>query len=168
MAMSGIAKSKVYYYVPIDDRQTPVAEQTVFHLKPKKFGDGNITARRYMASEKATTRKGYRDIDDKRLTQADLGEFIDTVVQVDNWIFSIDFGGNGERITDMINTPNDLEKVCRDMSNELLNEILEASNDISKLEEGQKKSLNSSATSTIGNQKTVTEKPLLSATTVEE
>jgi len=168
MAIRGISREKVFYYVPEDDRNAPLNEQTVFHMKAKKFGDGNVTARRYMGSEKTTTRKGFRDIDDRKLTQADLGEFLDTVVQVDNWIFSQDFGGDGETITPVLSTPNDIEKVCKDMANELLNEILEASNDISKLEAGQKKSSNSSATSIIGKQKTQTGKQHLSATTVGE
>ena len=168
MALGGISRNKIIPYVPIDDRETEFDKQTVFWIKPKKFGDANITLSRYAAAEKMNSRKGFREFDARKLTQADKEEFSDIVVKVENWKFSADFGGNGERITPIVDNEGDLEKVCRDMPNELLNEVIEVANDMSKLTEGEKKSLNSSVFSTSGNPKDGKSKEVLTAISVGE
>jgi len=167
MALRGISSKASVPYVPEDDRSSPPEEQTVFWIKPKKFGDGNRTASRYMGCEKAITRKGFREVDPNRLKQADIEEFLDTVVKVENWIFSEDHP-NGGVIIPVIEDPSDLKQVCMDMSNDLFNEIIDASNDMSRLRAGEKKSLKSSSISISGKQKKQIDKNPTTVTSVEK
>jgi len=168
MALRGISRNTVYKYVPVDDRGTePEEDQTVFHIRPKRFGDGSRSAARYLGCRKAFTRRGFEEYDADRMKKADMDEFLDVVVAVENWIFSEDHGGDGKTITRWVDDIEDLKKICREMSSDLLNEILDVAGDISKLKEGEKKSSNSSSTLTIGKPKTQKDKKSMTVTSVE-
>ncbi len=169
MALSGISRKTIYKYVPVDDRETePEDEQTVFHIRPKLSGDGSRSATRYMNCRKSNPRGGFDEWDFVKMRRADQDEFIDNIAAVENWKFSTDHGGDGKTIIKLIDNTEDLKKLFQEMSNDLLNEILEVVSDISKLKEGEKKSLNSSSILTTGKPKNLKDKKSMTVTHVEE
>ena len=162
MALSGISKNQVIPYVPEDDRDSPVDQQTVFWVKPKGFGDANRTAARYAGCRKPYGgKKGYDEYNPALMDKADVGEFIACVHGVDNFRLTDD--GDIIKSTE---DPDDLRQICKAMSNDLFNEIIDVAGDMSKLKAGEKKSSSSSSTSTSGKQKSQNDKKGMSVTPV--
>ena len=163
MALSGVSKNQVIPYVPEDDRDSPLEEQTVFWVKPKGFGDGNRTAARYAGCRKPYgSKKGYDEYNPSLMDKADVQEFIACVHGVDNFRLTED----GELIKSTEN-PDDLRQICKAMSSDLFNEIIDVAGDMSKLKDGEKKSSSSSSTLISGKQKNQNAKKGMSVTTVE-
>ncbi len=163
--LTGVSKKQVIPYVPEDDRDSPIDIQTVFWIKPKGFGDGNSTAARYAGCRKPLGgRGGYDDYSVSKMNKADIEEFIAIIVQVENYKLSADH--DGQIITDTEDT-DDLRKICKDMSNDLFNELIDVAGDMSKLKAGEKKSLNSSSTLIVGKQKSQKDKKSMTVTSVD-
>lgn len=132
-------------YVLEDDRANPVADQTVFYVKPKTGHDQNKTVQRYAGAFKET-RKGTREVNPIKMDVADQEEFISVVKKVDNYGFPkshkmySDFE-NG--VLESTEDPSVIKEVARTLSADHLAEILEASNNQSRLSEGAKKNSSS-------------------------
>ena len=141
VVVKGVNK-KAIPYVLEEDRANPITEQTVFWIKPKTGHDNNLTLQRYAGASKET-RKG-REINVSRLDAADQEDFLHSVEKVENFIYSeeseyYDSGKIYKEITDKAQ----LKEVARCLSADNLSEVLEVSNNISKLTEGAKKNSNS-------------------------
>lgn len=146
MAIRGVTK-KAIPYVLEDDRSSPLHEQTVFHIVPKTGHDNNKTVQRYAAAAKEN-RKGYREVNVSKMDAADHEEFISVVEKVENYIFPEDHSlykadENGEPVLVTVTEAADLKEVARTLSADHLAEVLEVSNNVSKLKDGEKKSYNS-------------------------
>jgi len=152
MAIKGVSKKPIPY-VPEAERDNTI-DPTVLWIKPKTGKDANESMRRYAAASKEG-RKGYRDLDSRKLNNADLEEFISVVSSVENYEFSDNFPELEEQgVMGNIEDEATLIKVCQDLPADILIEIFDASNNLSQLKAGEKKSSKSSPTSASGNKKT--------------
>lgn len=134
----GVSK-KAIPYVLEEDRRNSYSEQTVFWIMPKKGHDANETLRRYAAAGR-DGRKGYRELNTSRLDQADVEEFLDVVVKVENFQFSEDYPDLSKQgLIKTIEDQGTLVQVCKDLSVDHLLEIFDAANNISHLKAGEKK-----------------------------
>ena len=150
MALRGVTKQPVAY-VPEIERTSE--DPTVFHIIPKTGHDANRTMARYAAASK-DGRKGYRELNVSKLDNADIEEFLDTVVKVENFIFSDNWDDEeAGKLIKSIDDPIRLKKVCMDLPSDILIEIFDASNNLSQLKAGEKKTLNSQLTSHSGEAK---------------
>ena len=148
MAIRGVSKQAVPY-VPEEER-TVKEDQTVIWIKPKTGHQANVTMSRYAAAGR-DGRKGYRELNVTKLDNADLQEFVDVVIKVENYYFSDQFPDLEKvGLHKTIEQPELLKKVAMDISADLLVEIMEASNNLAVLKQGEKKSSNSSPTSVSG------------------
>jgi len=96
-------------------------------------------------------RKGYRELNVTKLDNADLQEFLDVVIKIENFYFSDQFPDlEKQGLHTVVEQPEMLKKVALDISADLLVEIMEASNNLAVLKSGEKKSSNSSHTSVSG------------------
>jgi len=163
MALTGIARDQIIPYVPEDDRGSPQKEQCVIWIRPKGYGDGNRTAARYAKCRKPYGGiGGYDEYSVERMNKADLEEFIAVVHQVDNFRLSED-----SELIESTEDLDDLKKICKAMSSDLFNEIIDVAGDISKLKAGEKKSSSSLSTSTNGKLKNPKDKKSMTVTSVE-
>ena len=148
MAIRGVSKQAVAY-VPEEER-TVKENQTVVWIKPKTGHQANVTMARYAAAGK-DGRKGYRELNVTKLDNADLQEFLDVVMKIENYYFSDQFPDlEKQGLHKTIEQPELLKKVAMDISADLLVEIMEASNNLAVLKQGEKKSSNSLPTSASG------------------
>lgn len=141
--IKGVSK-KAIPYVLEDDRESPDKEQTVFWIKPKTGEDNNKTLARYGQASKET-RKG-REINVTKLNIADLEEFTSVVERVELYQFPEDSTVYKDFDNGVVNSTEDssvLKEIARTLSADHLGEILEVSNNLSRLTAGAKKSSNS-------------------------
>ncbi|MFV2014552.1 MAG: hypothetical protein ACC656_03935 [Candidatus Heimdallarchaeota archaeon] len=132
-------------YVLEDDRSSPVEDQTVFWISPKTGHDNNKTLQRYSMATK-TNRKGYQEINPNKMDVADQEEFLHIVSKVENYGFPEDhtlYAKHENGVLKESTEPGDLKEVARTLAADHLAEILEVSNNISKLTEGSKKNSSS-------------------------
>lgn len=132
-------------YVLEDDRPSPIAEQTVFHIKPKTGHDQNRTVQRYAGAFKEN-RKGGREVNPTKMDVADQEEFIYVVKKVQLYGFPEGhsmYKDFEEGIVVETEDPTILKEIARTLSADHLAEILEVSNNMSKLTEGAKKNSSS-------------------------
>lgn len=132
--ITGVNKKPVPYVLE-DDRNSPLNEQTVFWITPKKGHDANETLRRYAGAGR-DGRKGYRELNTAKLDAADIEEFLSCVSRVQNFKLAEEEGG--KVLTD-ITAEGDLKQVCRSLSPDHLNEIFDAANNQTHLKAGEKK-----------------------------
>jgi len=148
MAIRGVSK-KAVAYIPEEER-TVKENQTVIWIKPKTGHQANVTMSRYAAAGR-DGRKGYRELNVTKLDNADLQEFLDVVIKIENFYFSDQFPDLEKvGLHTVVEQPEMLKKVALDISADLLVEIMEASNNLAVLKTGEKKSSNSSHTSPSG------------------
>ena len=148
MAIRGVSKQAVAY-IPEEER-TVKENQTVVWIKPKTGHQANVTMARYAAAGK-DGRKGYRELNVTKLDNADLQEFLDVVMKVENYYFSDQFPDlEKQGLHKTIEQPELLKKVAMDISADLLVEIMEAASNLAVLKQGEKKSSNSLPTSASG------------------
>jgi len=148
MAIKGVSKQAVAY-IPEEER-TVKENQTVVWIKPKTGHQANVTMARYAAAGK-DGRKGYRELNVTKLDNADLQEFLDVVLKIENYYFSDQFPDlESQGLHKSIEQPELLKKVAMDISADLLVEIMEASGNLAVLKQGEKKSSNSQPTSASG------------------
>ena len=148
MAIRGVSK-KAVPYVPEEER-TVKEDQTVIWITPKTGHQANVSMARYAAAGR-DGRKGYRELNVTKLDNADMQEFLDVVIKVENFYFSDQFPDlESQGLHKVIEQPELLKKVAMDISADLLVEIMEASNNLAVLRSGEKKSSNSSHTSASG------------------
>ena len=151
MAIRGVSKKPIPY-VPEEERSV-TENQTVFHLVPKTGHQSNVTMQRYAAAGR-DGRKGYRELNVNKLDNADLAEFLDICVKVENWYFSDQFPDlESQGLFKEVEDSELLKRVVQDMSSELLLEVFEAANNLSTLKAGEKKSSSSSPISPSGKAK---------------
>tara|TARA_B100001939_G_scaffold339826_1_gene347124 strand:- start:877 stop:1344 length:468 start_codon:yes stop_codon:yes gene_type:complete len=148
MAIRGVSK-KAVAYIPEEER-TVKENQTVVWIKPKTGHQANVTMSRYAAAGR-DGRKGYRELNVTKLDNADLQEFLDVVMKIENYYFSDQFPDlEKQGLHKVIEQPELLKKVAMDVSADLLVEIMEASNNLAVLKAGEKKSSSSLPTSASG------------------
>lgn len=136
--ITGVSKKPIPYVLE-EDRKSDAAVQTVFWIVPKKGHDANETLRRYAAAGR-DGRKGYRELNTARLDQADIEEFLDICIKVENFQFSEDFPDLAKQgVVKVIEDSASLAILCRDLSVDHLLEIMDAANNISHLKTGEKK-----------------------------
>jgi hypothetical protein len=139
--IQGVNKKSVPYVLE-EDRASIVDEQTVFWILPKTGHDNNLTLQRYAGASKET-RKG-REVNVLKMDAADRDEFTSLVEKVEKFIFSEDSPYyEDKKIHTSITDRDMLKEVARCLSADHLSEVLEVSNNISKLNEGAKKNSNS-------------------------
>lgn len=135
--VKGVEKKPVPYVLE-DDRNSPLEEQTVFHIMPKTGHDSNRTLQRYAAASK-DGRKGSREISVQKLDSADIEEFLAIVSKVEVYQFPSHSALYESGPTKVIDTPEGLREVCVTMSSDYLAEVFEAANNLSRLTDGAKK-----------------------------
>jgi len=130
---------KAIPYVLEDDRNSPITEQTVFWVTPKRSHEANKTLQRYGGAQK-DGRGGYREFNVNKLDAADVEEFISLVEKVERYCLAPDTpfikqfkGGIVIETTDKAV----LAEIAASMSSGQLTEIFDASGDASKLEAGK-------------------------------
>jgi hypothetical protein len=151
MAIRGVSRQSVPY-IPEEERESK-ENQTVIWIKPKTGHQANVSMSRY-ASAGRDGRKGYRELNVTKLDNADTQEFLDIVMKIENYYFSDQFPDlEKQGLFTTIEDPETLKRVAQDVSSDLLLEIMEVANNLSRLSEGEKKSSNSQATSSSGKAK---------------
>lgn len=151
MAIKGVSKDPIPY-VPEVERDN-IENPTCFWIKPKTGKDANESMRRYAAASKEG-RKGYRDLDVRKLNSADIEEFINYVIKVENYEFSDNYPELEERgVIPEITDEATLIKICHDLPADILIEIFDAAANVSQLKAGAKKNFKSSPTSVSGSKK---------------
>jgi len=151
MAIKGVSKKPVPY-IPEMERDN-LDNPTCFWIKPKTGKDANETMRRYAAASKES-RKGYRDLDVRKLNSADIEEFITFVSKVENYEFSDNYPDEEEKgVIPVIEDEETLIKVCHDLPSDILIEIFDAAGNMAQLQAGSKKNSKSSPTSASGSKK---------------
>lgn len=151
MAIKGVSKEPVPY-VPEVERDN-IENPTAFWIKPKTGRDANESMRRYAAASKEG-RKGYRDLDVRKLNSADIEEFINCVIKVENYEFSDNYPELEDRgVIPEITDEATLIKVCHDLPADILIEIFDVASNVSQLKAGAKKNSKSSPTSASGSKK---------------
>lgn len=147
MAIRGITKDPVAY---VPEAERTEQEPTVFWIRPKTGHDANKTMARYASASK-DGRKGYRELNVTKLDNADIEEFLDIVIKVENFYFSNNWDDEDpNKLVKLIDTPDRLKKVCMDLPSDVLIEIFDASNNFSQLKAGEKKTSSSQHTSLSG------------------
>lgn len=68
------------------ERTIPAAEQTVFWIKPKTQEDTNESASNYAKAAVTNRRKGRNDLDPKAMQQADIAEWMNIVIRIENFL----------------------------------------------------------------------------------
>lgn len=146
-------------YILERERGLESKEQSVFWIKPKKGHDANVTTQAYLRAFKERD-NGERDLDVNAADQADVVNFKHVVKKIENFVFSDEYYGkhpavkesaqpvdifeNGENVqvlaVPVIEREDLIADVCKELSSEDLRDITEASNKVSKLREGTKKS----------------------------
>lgn len=144
MALKGINPNTSIAYVPKTERACPPDEQTVFWISPRTTMRANVSASRYMKARREGKR-GEIIMDEKRMVEADIKEFLEMITKVDNYIYSTQYSqyrndDGTDKIWQNITDRLMLEAIYRDLPNEIFIELLEASSDMSVLTEGEKKS----------------------------
>lgn len=148
MAIRGVSRLPIPY-IPEDERSTK-EDQTVIWIKPKTGHDANVTMSRYAGAGR-DVRKGYRELNINKLDNADIQEFLDIVVKVENYLFSDQFPDlEKQGLHVVIEDQELLRKVCMDISADLLVEIFEVANNMVSLKGGEKKGSSSQRTSRSG------------------
>jgi len=148
MAIKGVSRTAIPY-IPEEER-TVKENQTVIWIRPKTGHQANVSMSRY-ASAGRDGRKGYRELNVTKLDNADSQEFLDIVIKIENFYFSDQFPDlEKQGLFTTIEDPETLKRVAQDVSSDLLLEIMEVANNLSRLSEGEKKSSNSQATSNSG------------------
>jgi len=148
MAIRGVSR-KAVPFIPEEER-TVKENQTVVWIRPKTGHQANVSMSRY-ASAGRDGRKGYRELNVTKLDNADLQEFLDIVIKVENYYFSDQFPDlESQGLFKEISDPETLKRVAQDISADLLIEIMEAANNLSVLKTGEKKSSSSPHTSNSG------------------
>jgi len=145
--IKGVSRDPIPFVVE-EDRNSPMEEQTIFWIKPKTGHEANQTMARYAAAGR-DGRKGYRDLNVGKLDNADIEEFLAICTRVENFWFAGD-----EKPTKIVEGPVNLTNLCRELSSDVLIELMDASNNLSVLEAGAKKGYSSLSTSSSGKQKT--------------
>jgi len=125
-------------YVPEEERSV-TENQTVIWIKPKTGHEANKALALYAAAGK-DGRQGYREINVRKLDTADIEQWLATVEKFENYLFSTRFPELREQGPfAVIQDEATLSKVALDISSDLLIEVFEASNNVTKLTAGRKK-----------------------------
>lgn len=141
MAIRGVSRKPIAY-IPEDERSEK-QDPTVIWIKPKTGHDANVTMSRYAATGR-DVRKGYRELNVNKLDNADVQEFLDIVVKVENYFFSDQFPDlQKQGLFKVIEDETTLRNVCMDISADLLIEIFEVANNLVNLKAGEKKDYSS-------------------------
>lgn len=126
-------------YVLEDDRGSDAAEQTVFHIMPKRSHEANQTLVRYGGVSR-DGRQGYREFSHKKLDSADIEEFVSIVRKVERYGLPTDSSFYGQFDNGIIEATDDkmlLSEIARTMSSAYLQEIFDAAGNMGLLERGQ-------------------------------
>ena len=131
---------KAVPYVLEDDRNSPVTEQTVFWVTPKRSHEANKTLQRYGGAQREA-RGGYREFSVSKLDAADAEEFISLVEKVERFGLAPDSPFfNAHKPNGLVKETTDkalLAEIAQSMSSGHLTEIFDAAGDASKLEAGR-------------------------------
>ena len=151
MALKGVS-TKPIPYVPEVERDN-TENPTIFWIKAKTGRDANESMRRYAGASKEG-RKGYRDLDVRKLNNADIEEFLGIVTEVENFEFSDNFPDLEEKgVISKISDEATLIRVCQDLPADILIEVFDVASNLSQLKAGAKKNFKSSHTSVSGSKK---------------
>lgn len=149
--LEGVSKEPIPY-VPEAERAVK-ENQTVIWLRPKTGQDANRTMSRYAKAQREG-RSGYKDINPTKLDTADIQEFTSIVSKIENYKFSDQYPDLRKAgMHTVIEDFELLKKVAQDISADVLIEIMEASNNMSMLKQGEKKSSSSQPTLASGEEK---------------
>jgi hypothetical protein len=145
------APTKSIPYVPEEERNA-TEKQTVFWIKPKTGHEANQSLAAYAGAGR-DGRKGYRELNVRRLDNADVEQFLSMVEKVEWYSFSDRFPELQQQgPMSVIEGEVLLSKLAVDISSDLLIEVFEASNNMSQLMAGRKKESPSQPTSPSGSQ----------------
>lgn len=148
MAIHGVSREAVPF-IPEEER-TVKEDQTVVWIRPKTGHAANRTMARYAAAGR-DGRKGYRELNVNKLDAADIQEFTDIVIKIENYGFSDQYPDLCKQgLFKVIEDTETLKKVAMDISADLLIEVMEAANNMTVLKAGEKKSSSSQPTSASG------------------
>ncbi len=125
MAIHGISKEPWPFWFE-EENDAPMDERTLIWTRPRKGHDANKVLSAYAAAGREG-RKGYRDLNARKLDDADVTAFLSAVAHVDRYHFGSDFKWHNQGIIDI--PEGDVEKLtdmCRDLESAKLIEYFEA------------------------------------------
>jgi len=147
--MRGAGKKPVAY-VPTQDRELKVAEQTIVWVKPKNTKMGAYSSRRYTSAFAESAESG--QYDPEEWFEAMVGDFCECVVRMDNVAFSDEYLESHPEIrkdsnelgfyTKPIITQEMIRDVAEDAPDGFVNEIINIASNRVRLNQGAKKNLN--------------------------
>jgi len=136
-------------YVPEEERNV-VEKQSCFWIKPKTGHEANQTLASYAGAGR-DGRQGYRELNVRKLDNADVEQFLATVEKVEWYRFSERFPElRAQGAFESISDEATLSKVALDLGSDLLIEVFEASGNMQRLLAGRKKESASPSTSPSG------------------
>jgi len=133
-------------YIVEEERGLTREEQTIFWIKPKTHHESNLMTARYGATY-VEDRKGFRKYNTGRLDAADVEEWLNTVVKIDNFGFPEEFFKKYPELKDRANEEGYISDIKEDwlrievlkrLPADVVNEIWTASADYSKLTSAEK------------------------------
>lgn len=132
--LKGIKSTDVWPYILEEERDDP--SPTIWWLKPQTVAKGNRPLAAYMQAHQK------KDLDTiaRKTTQADIDQWIGIVDHVDNFCFHDE---EVPRVT--VETAEDVKKIFFELDISSYNELMNASRDLFKLRDGQKKGSSSSS-----------------------
>ena len=145
MALHGINPNTSVPFIPEFDRGSD--KPLTFWLKPRGNVRANKYASLYVKAVKEDRVNQRRELDDRMSIEADISSFIDTVEKVDNVYFSNQYpeyqfesDGTTPKLWADITDKKMLRAIYHEISNDLYNEIVKASADMSLFTDEEKKS----------------------------
>lgn len=149
----GVSREPVPYVLEAD-RGLKREEQTIFYVRPRTGKDQNFITSKYLNAY--IEKEDKKSLDIQAANIADVETFKNQVSRIENFCFSDEYYEQHPAVKNqavevltsddkkalyvsVIETPDMVADVCRDLDAESFKEIVSVSNNITKLEEGRKK-----------------------------
>ena len=137
--MAKAPDKEVYPYILKVDKDSPVQEQTIWHLKILTALDSTASTRRYAKAFK-TGFRGESEVIEANLKKAVRGDFLDAVVKVENWQFGYKYPELKAKGRIDVTERAELEQLFDELPDDWAKEIVDAAKGAALLDEIEKKS----------------------------
>lgn len=139
MALSVIKVNEIREFIP--ECQQGEEVPTIFGLKPVTGMDSSKFVASFMNAKETTGRgRNQREIyDPEKLEKNSIQQFCSQVKYVKNFYMPVDGNGENPKLMDLIDRPEDINYIARNISPEIRSEVIDASFTMFSLSAGEKK-----------------------------
>lgn len=141
MAIRGLPQDFLIAFIPESEKNLDnEKDRTIFHISPKDARAAN-KALAMMSNTIKQKRSGVSKIDAHKFGAAELDLWLDMIDHIDNFIFSD--GSDKGKITRKVEGGDMIGKVYHQLPSSIIQEVFDASEDFTILDDAQKKDLTS-------------------------